>query len=175
LSLKNKKIIILVENYYEELELWYPYYRLKEEGAEVFLVGPSEEMSSDYKGKNGYPITSELNVKNVKLHEIDAVVIPGGFAPDYLRRNDEVVNLVKKLHESGKLVAAICHAPSVLVNAGILKGKKATSFMAIKQDVINAGAEYLDREVVQDGNLITSRKPDDLPAYCKAIISFLNK
>ncbi|MHA1269935.1 MAG: type 1 glutamine amidotransferase domain-containing protein [Candidatus Helarchaeota archaeon] len=173
MSLEGKKIIILVENMYEELELWYPYYRLIEEGADVKLVGPSHDNVNDYKGKNGYPAQSDLNVANVDKSKIDAILIPGGFAPDYLRRYNEVNNLVKDVFKLGKIIGAICHGPSVLINADILKGKKATSFMAIKQDIINAGATYIDEPVVQDGNLITSRKPADLPAYCKAIINAL--
>lgn len=173
MSLNGKKIIILVENLYEDIELWYPYYRLIEEGATVLLVGSSSAL--DYKGKYGYPAKINLNVKEVKANEIDAILIPGGFAPDYLRRYEEVNTLVKNAFDKGKIIAAICHGPSVLINAGVLKNKKATCFMAIKADLINAGATFLDQEVVQDGNLITSRKPADLPIYCKTIINALKK
>ncbi|MBD3229128.1 MAG: DJ-1/PfpI/YhbO family deglycase/protease [Candidatus Lokiarchaeota archaeon] len=173
MSLSGKKLIILVEKLYEDLELWFPYYYLKGEGAHINIVSPESNIT--YKGKNGYPVTSDLGVFQVNLDNIDGLLIPGGFAPDYLRRNNQIVQLVKDAYNSGKLIAAICHGPAVLINAGILAGKKVTCFMAIKQDVINAGAEYLDQEVVQDVNLITSRKPDDLSAYCKAIISFLTQ
>ena len=158
---------------YEDIELWYPYYRLKEEGADVKLIGPGSEEKVDYKGKNGYPATSDTNAKNVKAEQIDAIIVPGGFAPDFLRRYDDIIDLVKNVYKNNKLIAAICHGPSVLVSADILKGKKVTSFMAIKQDVINAGATYVDEEVVRDGTIITSRKPADLPAFCKKIIEAL--
>ena len=170
MSLKGKTVLLLVEDLYQELEFWYPYYRFIEEGARVLVAAPQKK---DYHSKYGYPVTVELLASDVKVNEIDAISIPGGFAPDYLRRYPHVVNLVKSAFEKGKIVAAICHAGSVLVSANILRGKKVTSFMAIKDDIINAGAEYLDQEVVVDGNLITSRKPDDLPAYCQAIIAAL--
>jgi len=173
LSLQGKKAIILVENLYEEMELWYPYYRLKEEGVDVKIVCPNQNKLSTYKGKNGYPAAPDLSINELNLDEIDAILIPGGFAPDYLRRYDEIIELVKVAFEKNKIIAAICHGPSVLISADILKGKKATSFMAIKQDIINAGANYVDKEVVIDNNLITSRTPADLPAYCKAIIDAL--
>ncbi len=170
MSLKGKTVLILIENMYEDLEVWVPYYRLVEEGAKVILVGPEK---GEFKGKYGYPASAEIAAKDVKVDDIDAISIPGGFAPDYLRRYDSIVNLVKSAFAKGKIIAAICHGPSVLVNADVLKGKKATSFMAIKADIINAGAKFLDQEVVRDGTLITSRKPADLPAYCKTIIAAL--
>ncbi len=165
------KVAVLIEDQYQVLEVWYPYLRLREEGIETVLVGTGSK--KEYKSKEGYPALEELSVKNASTEEFDAVIIPGGYAPDLLRRYTEVNTFVKNMHEQGKLVAAICHAGWVLVSAGILKGKKATCFHAIKDDVINAGAEYLDREVVVDGNLITSRNPYDLPAFCAQIIKFL--
>ncbi len=165
------KVAVLIEDQYQVLEVWYPYLRLREEGIETVLVGTGSK--KEYKSKEGYPAFEELSVKNASTEEFDAVIIPGGYAPDLLRRYTEVNTFVKNMHEQGKLVAAICHAGWVLVSAGILKGKKATCFHAIKDDVINAGAEYLDREVVVDGNLITSRNPYDLPAFCAQIIKFL--
>ena len=165
------KVAVLIEDQYQVLEVWYPYLRLREEGIETVLVGTGSK--KEYKSKEGYPAFEELSVKNASTEEFDAVIIPGGYAPDLLRRYTEVNTFVKNMHKQGKLVAAICHAGWVLVSAGILKGKKATCFHAIKDDVINAGAEYLNREVVVDGNLITSRNPYDLPAFCAQIIKFL--
>jgi len=168
-----KKIAVLVEDNYQVLEVWYPYLRLREEGMQTVLVGTGTK--KEYKSKEGYPAAEELSIKQVHPDEFDAVVIPGGYAPDTLRRNNDVITFVKNMHEKGKLVAAICHAGWVLVSAGILKGKQATCFSAIKDDLINAGAKYLDREVVVDANLITSRNPYDLPAFSREIINFLKK
>ena len=169
--LNNKKVLIFAENYYEDLELWYPKIRLTEEGAKVVVAGTGEKA---YKGKNGYPLDVDGNVKDYKAKDFDAVIVPGGFAPDKLRRYKEVLDFVKEIYNNGKVVAAICHGPWVLVSAGILKGKKITCVNAIKDDVINAGAQYFDKEVVVDGNIITSRKPDDLPAFCREIIKALS-
>lgn len=165
------KIAILVENQYQVLEVWYPYLRLREEGFETVLVGTGQHQ---YRSKEGYPAQEELPIKKTHVKNFDGVVIPGGYAPDHLRRHSEINLFVKNMFESEKLVASICHGGWVLASAGILKGKKATSFMAIKDDMINAGAEYLDQEVVVDQNLITSRNPYDLPAFCREIIKFFN-
>ena len=162
----------MAENIYEDLELWYPKIRLTEEGAKVIVAGTGEKT---YKGKNGYPLEVDGNIKDYKAKDFDAVIIPGGYAPDKLRRYKEVLDFVRKMYSSRKVIAAICHAPWVLASAGILKGKKLTCVRAIKDDVINAGAEYFDKEVVVDGNIITSRKPDDLPAFCREIIKALSK
>ena len=169
--LNNKKVLIFAENYYEDLELWYPKIRLIEEGTKVIVAGTTEKT---YKGKNGYPIEVDGLAKDYKAKDFDAVIVPGGFAPDKLRRYKEVLDFVKEIYNNGKVVAAICHGPWVLVSAGILKGKKITCVNAIKDDVINAGAQYFDKEVVVDGNIITSRKPDDLPAFCREIIKALS-
>lgn len=170
--LSNKKIIIFAENIYEDLELWYPKLRLIEEGANIVVAGTGEKT---YKGKNGYPLEVNGNIKDYKPKDFDAVIIPGGYAPDKLRRYKEVLDFVREMNKDGKVVAAICHGPWVLVSARILKGKKVTCVNAIKDDVINAGAQYFDREVVVDGNIITSRKPDDLPAFCREIIKGVGK
>ncbi len=167
-----KKIAVLVEDNYQVLEVWYPYLRLREEGMETFLVGTGKK---EYKSKEGYPAQEELSIKKVKADDFDAVVIPGGYAPDILRRHKEVNEFVRAINEQGKVVASICHGGWVLVSAGILKGRRATSFSAIKDDLINAGAEFLDKEVVVDGNLITSRNPYDLPAFCAEIIKRLKR
>ena len=171
MRLKGKKVVILAENNYQEMELWVPYYRLKEEGVEVTLVGSGS--SRTYTSKCGYPVDVDKEAKEIDMAKYDGVVIPGGYAPDLMRRYPEMVGIVREAHKKGKVVAAICHAGWMLVSAGILKGKKATCFFAIKDDMINAGANYVDTEVVVDGKLITSRKPDDLPAYCREIIKAL--
>ncbi|MDN3510790.1 MAG: type 1 glutamine amidotransferase domain-containing protein [Candidatus Jettenia sp. CY-1] len=167
------KIAVLIEDHYQILEVWYPYLRLREEGIETVFVGTGTKKS--YESKEGYPAQEELSIKNINIHDFEGVIIPGGYAPDILRRYEEINTFVKTMHQKGKLVAAICHAGWVLVSAGILKGKKATCFYAIKDDVVNAGAEFLDKEVVVDGNLITSRNPFDLPAFCTQIVKFLKQ
>ena len=168
----NKKVIIFAEAYYEDLELWYPKIRLTEEGAKVIVAGTGEKT---YKGKNGYPLEVDGNIKDYEPKDFEAVLIPGGWAPDRLRRYKEVLEFVRAMHKNGKLIGAICHAGWVLASAGILEGKKITCVSAIKDDMINAGAQYFDKEVVVDENIITSRKPDDLPAFCREIIKALNK
>jgi protease I len=172
MSLKGKKVAVLAEEMYQEMELWVPYYRLKEEGAEVKVVGPEKKT---YKSKLGYPVNADVAASEVSARDFDGVVIPGGYAPDLLRRHQAVLDLVKGCFQQGKPVAAICHAGWVPISAGILKGKTATCFFAIKDDMINAGARYVDQEVVVDGNLITSRKPDDLPAFCRELVKALEK
>lgn len=168
--LSGMRIAVLAENEYEDLELLYPYYRLKEAGAEVVLVGPKAEV---YASKHGYPAKADKAADEVSARDFAAVVVPGGFAPDRLRRYPAVLQLVREASEQGKVVAAICHAGWVLASAGILRGRTATSTPAIKDDMINAGAKWVDREVVRDGKLITSRRPDDLPAFCREIIAAL--
>jgi protease I len=165
-----KKVAVLVEDHYQVLEVWYPYLRLREEGIHTVLVGTGK---GEYKSKEGYPAKEELSIKKARIDDFDAVVIPGGYCPDILRRYDEVNKFVRDMYKKGKIVAAICHAGWVLVSAGILKGKKVTGFSAIKDDLVNAGAQFLDKEVVVDGNLITSRNPYDLPAFCREIIKRL--
>jgi protease I len=159
---------VLVEQQYQEMEVWYPVYRLREAGCKVTLVGP--EAGQNYPSKLGYPARSDKAARDVSAADFDLLVIPGGFAPDYLRRDSAVLRLVSDMAEQGKVVAAICHGPWVLCSTQALKGRKATSFFAIKDDVINAGAAWSDAEMVRDGNLITSRKPDDLPAFLRAIL-----
>jgi protease I len=168
MDLKGKSVAILVEQQYQELEVWYPYYRLKEAGATVLLVGP--EAGKSYPSKLGYPAKSDKASSEVSATSIDGIVIPGGFAPDYFRRDPATIQLVKDAFARGKVIAAICHGPWLLCSTPALKGKRATCFFAIKDDVINAGATYVDEETVVDGNVITARKPDDLPAFTRAII-----
>lgn len=166
-----KKVAILAENLYEDMELWYPMIRMKEAGAEVVIVGSGS--AEVFKSKHGLEVKVDTSAEKVHAEDFDGVIIPGGFCPDYLRRYSSVLDFVRAAHDDGKIVAAICHAGWVLVSAGIAKGKTMTCFRSIKDDVVNAGAKYVDREVVRDGNLITSRFPNDLPAFCKEIISAL--
>lgn len=171
MKLSGKSVVIFVEDFVEEIELLYPKYRLIEEGADVKVAGPEVRV---FKGKNGYPIKADISFEQVNVNDYDALVIPGGYAPDRIRRSKKALELTRKFYESGKVIAFICHAGWVPISAGILRGKKVTGFFSIKDDLVNAGAEYVDSEVVVDGNLISSRTPDDLPAFCKAIISALS-
>jgi protease I len=170
-SLNGKRVAVLAENDYEDLELLYPWLRLKEAGAEVHIVGTGS--ATTYQSKHGYPVNVDVNADAVKAADYDAVIVPGGFAPDRMRRYPAMLGLVRDVYNQGKVVAAICHAGWVLVSAGILKGRKVTSVAAIKDDMINAGATWVDQEVVQDGKLITSRRPSDLPAFLKAVVAAL--
>jgi protease I len=173
MTLDGKRIAILSENLYQEMELWVPYYRLKEEGAEVKVVGAGGARS--YASKHGYPVSVDVQAEAVSAVEFDAVIVPGGYAPDMMRRHESMVRLVREAYQQGKVVAAICHAGWMLVSAGILKGRTVTSFFSIKDDMINAGGKWVDQDVVVDGHLITSRKPDDLPAFCREIAKALGK
>lgn len=169
--LEGKNIAILVEDMYEDLELWYPLLRMREAGAKVTVVGP--QAGQTYTSKHGYPVQAETSVHKVQARQFDAVIIPGGYAPDRMRRHPDMVALVREAARQNKVVAAICHAGWMLASAEVLRGKKVTGFFAIKDDLIHAGANYQDAEVVVDGNLITSRQPEDLPAFCQAIIAAL--
>jgi len=170
MELSGKRIAILIEEMYNEFEFWYPYYRMIEAGAKVTVVGTG---AKEYQSKIGMPAPGGTAAESVRAGDFDAVIVPGGYAPDRMRRSEPMMRLVRECFEQGKIVAAICHAGWVLVSANILKGKTATCFTSIKDDVVNAGARYVDQEVVRDGNLITSRKPDDLPAFCREIIAAL--
>jgi protease I len=163
-----KKAVILIADDYQDLEVWYPLLRLREAGWQVVTAGVDSK--KDYRGKNGYPIKVDTTVEEIQAKAFDCVIIPGGWAPDYIRRSHVAVELVTQMNADRKCVAAICHAGWVLASANIVRGRNCTSFSAIKDDLVNAGANWIDKEVVIDGNLITSRKPDDLPAFCKAIL-----
>lgn len=167
-----KKIAILVENMFEESELLYPYYRLMEEGYEVHLVG--SESDTVYKGKTGsYPIKSTHASKDIDAKDYLGVVIPGGYSPDNMRRTKATVDFVREINEDGKMVAAICHGPWMLASCCDIKGRDVTSFFSIKDDLVNAGANYLDKDVVVDKNLITSQNPGTMVEWLKAIIKHL--
>lgn len=169
MSLSGKKFAVLVEKFYEDQELWYPVYRLREAGADVHIVGP--QAGATYESKHGYPAKADRAAAEVSGKDYDGVIIPGGYSPDHMRRHEAMVQFVKDAGAANKLLAAICHAGWMLCSADVLRGKKCTSFFAIKDDMVNAGCEWVDEEVVQDGNLITSRTPADLPAFMKAIIA----
>lgn len=169
--LKGKSVAVLVEDVYEDLELWYPVYRLREEGADVKLVGP--EARKIYSSKHGYPAKADVAAGEVSAAEFAAVIIPGGYAPDRMRRHPEMVALVAGAARQGKTVAAICHGGWMLCSANVLRGRRVTSFFAIRDDLVHAGAAWEDDQVVCDGNLITSRTPDDLPAFMRSVIEAL--
>ncbi len=170
--LSGKRIAILAEEQYQDLEIWYPFLRFREDGATVRIVGTGT--AKTYRGKYGYPVNVDLTAAEALADpRFDAVVIPGGWAPDFLRRHAEPIELIRRLHGDGRVVAAICHGGWCLVSAGVLRGRRATSFFAIRDDLAAAGAAWVDEEVVRDGNLITARKPEDLPAFCRAITAAL--
>jgi len=172
MSLKGSRVLIFAANLFEDLELLYPKIRLEEEGAATTVAGMGEKT---YQGKRGYPITVDTSVDQVEAADFDGLVIPGGFAPDQLRRSDKVLRLTREIYQAGKPVAFICHAGWVPISAKILKGKRATSVRAIKYDMENAGVVWEDSAVVVDGNLISSRTPADLPQFCKALIAALRQ
>jgi protease I len=171
MKLKGKKIAIMLDREYQELEVWYPYYRFIEEGAEVVRVAPAAGQS--YPSKLGYPCPSDVAASGVRGGDFDAVVVPGGWSPDFMRRDESMIRFIWQAAEAKVVLAAICHGGWMLCCTNALKGRRATSFVAIKHDMLNAGANWIDQECVVDGNIITARKPDDLPAFCQAIIKAL--
>jgi protease I len=170
MQLQGKHVAILAENLYEDLELWYPALRLREAGAEITIVGSGKDT---YTSKHGYPVQADTRAEDVRAADFDAIIIPGGYAPDHMRRHPAMVALVREAYQQEKVVAAICHAAWMLVSAGVVRGKRLTCFASVKDDVINAGGRYEDQEVVRDGTLITSRMPEDLPAFCRTIVEAL--
>lgn len=163
-----KKAIILVEDMYEDPEFWYPYYRLQEDGLEVTIVAP--EKNHTYVSKHGYPVTSEATPADIKIEDYAVVVVPGGYAPDKLRRYEPILDLLRQADSKGLIIASICHAAWVSISAGITESKQMTCVAAIKDDLVNSGAEYVDEPLVTDGNIITSRFPADLPVFVKGIL-----
>lgn len=170
MTLAGRTILLFCAAQYEDLELWYPKLRLEEEGARTVVAGLGER---SYTGKRGYPCTPDASVDTVEAAAFDALVIPGGYAPDILRRSAKVLALTREIFAAGKPVAFICHAGWVPISARIVKGKRVTSVGAIRDDLENAGARWEDAAVVVDGNLISSRTPADLGAFCRAIIAAL--
>lgn len=171
MPLKETPILILVDTLYEDMELQYPKFRLQEAGAKVVIAAPKG--GETYKGKHGYPQKADVSFDQVNTKDFQALIIPGGYAPDHLRTNRRVLEIVKEFHQSQKLIAFICHAGWLPISAGVIKGVKCTSYKAIKDDLINAGAKWVDEPVVVDGDFISSRSPDDLPYFLPAIISHL--
>lgn len=169
MELKGKQFVILVETQFNDHEYWYPYFRLREAGAEVVVV--SAKAGQTYLGKYGTSVKADKAPADIEVDAFSGIIIPGGYAPDHMRRDQGMVELVRAFDQKGKTVAAICHAGWMLVSAGILKGRTVTSFFAIKDDLVNAGANWQDKEVVVDKNMVTSRTPDDLPAFMRAIIA----
>ncbi|MBI3272458.1 MAG: type 1 glutamine amidotransferase [Planctomycetes bacterium] len=171
MDLTGKKVAVLVEDLYQDQEVWYPVYRLREAGATVLIAGTGSK--NVYKSKHGYEITADSDAHKLDAAQVDGVIVPGGYAPDILRRYEAVNKFVREVSRQGKVVASICHGSWVLCSADVLRGKTSTCFFAIKDDVVNAGSKWVDQEVCVDGNLITSRKPDDLPAFMRAILQAL--
>lgn len=171
-KLEGKKILMFAEEYHEDLELWYPKIFLKGEGAEVVVAG--KDKNKTYSGKNGLKIKPDAALEEVNEKDFDGLVIPGGYGPDKLRRIDKVLQLTRDFDKAGKMIAHICHAGWVPISAGIMKGRKSTSYFAIKDDMINAGVEWVDEPLVIDKNMVSSRSPDDLPQFCSGIVQVLN-
>ncbi len=170
MTLPGKTVLFFAGPQYEDLELWYPKIRLEEEGATTVVAGLGEPV---YAGKKGYPVKVDRMVDDLYPEVYDGLVIPGGYAPDHMRRSEKLLAITRAIAEAGKPVGFICHAAWVPISAGLLRGRKATCVRAIKDDVVNAGATYVDEPVVVDGNLISSRTPADLPAFCRALIKAL--
>jgi protease I len=170
MTLEGKTILLFAGPLYEDLELWYPKIRLEEEGARTLVAGTGEK---NYQGKRGYPLTVDADVDDLAAASFDGLVIPGGYAPDIMRRSKKLLQLTREIFEAGKPVAFICHAGWVPISAGIVRGKRGTSVGAIKDDLVNAGMLWEDRPVVVDGNLISSRTPADLPDFMRALIKSL--
>jgi protease I len=170
--LEGKRIAILAEEDFEDSELVEPLRAMKNAGARVIIVGSGTQQS--YKGKRGSAtITADVTADKVKAEDFDAIIVPGGYAPDKMRLHQSMIDLVRKAHDLGKVVAAVCHGPQLLISAGVVRGRRVTSWPSVTVDLQNAGANWVDEPVVQDGNLITSRKPADLPRFNKAIVEAL--
>jgi len=172
MSLKGKRIAILAEQDFEDVELMEPLKAMKEAGAQIFIVGSGSQTS--YQGKRGKAtIKVDIDADKVRAEDFDAVIIPGGYAPDKMRLHQPMIDLVRKAHDLGKVIAAVCHGPQLLISAGIVSGRRLTSWPSVAIDLKNAGAIWVDEPLVKDGNIITSRRPSDLPVFNRAIIQAL--
>lgn len=172
MSLTGKRVACLIGDDYEDLEVWYPVLRLQEEGAEVDLIGLE---TGACRGKNGYPAKANKAIDDVRSADYDALIVPGGWMPDKLRRYESVLSFCREFDRDGKVIATICHGPWILISAKMLQGRTLTSTPGIKDDVENAGAAWVDEEAVRDGNLISARRPPDLPAFCKLMIAAMRE
>jgi protease I len=168
MSVQNRRFLMFVDDIYEDLELWYPKLRLIEAGATVVVAGP--QAKTKYSGKHSYPCVSDAAIAEMKSADFDGVVVPGGFMPDKLRRDPQVLQLVREFAATNKLVAAICHGGWIPISAGVYRGVRVTGSPGIKDDLVNAGAIWEDAPAVVDRHFVSSRKPDDLPAFCRAIL-----
>jgi protease I len=189
-KLAGKRVAIIVAHEFEDVELLYPLLRLSEEGAEIVVVPVRDGLHPRpyvegklVTGRFGHtvpiPVMAEGNryivgsIEELNADEVDCILFPGGYSPDALRLHTETLGLVRECHQRGKLLTAICHGPWVLISAGIMTGRRATGYVAVRDDLVNAGAEFLDVPAVRDGNIITGRVPDDLPEFCQEIIKAL--
>lgn len=171
LPLKSRRVLVFVDDVYEDLELWYPKLRLQEAGAEVVVAGP--KAGQVYSGKHGYPCRSDAAIGEIRSADFSGVVLPGGFMPDKLRRDQRVLELVREFSSASKLIAAICHGGWIAISAGVYRGVQVTGSPGIKDDLINAGAHWQDAAVVVDRHFVSSRKPDDLPEFCRSILQVM--
>jgi len=171
MKLQGVKVAYLVEEGFEDLEFWVPLMRLREEGAQVTVVGSGR--ANSFTGKQGLKARPDVNADQVGPDDFDALVVPGGWAPDKLRRYPAVTRLARGLYDQGKIVAAICHAGWVLISAGSVRGHKATGSLGIKDDLVNAGAEWVDEAAFRDGNLVWGRVVEDIPAFCRELVAAL--
>ena len=170
--LAEKKILMFVGEIYEDLELWYPKLRLAEAGADVVVAGP--RANCEYSGKHGYPCVSDAAIGDTRPEEFDGLVVPGGFMPDKLRRDPRVLEIVQHFHRQEQMIAAICHGGWIPISAGVYRDVKVTGSPGIKDDLVNAGAHWCDEPVVVDRHFVSSRKPDDLPDFCRAMLQVLS-
>src|SRR5579872_2272508 len=165
------RLLLFVDDVYEDLELWYPKLRMVEAGAYVTVAGP--EAGRSYSGKHGYPCVADAAIREMEAADFEGLIVPGGFSPDKLRRDPKVKELTRQFAQAGKLVAAICHGGWIPISAGVYRGVRVTGSPGIKDDLVNAGAIWEDAPLVVDRHFVSSRKPDDLPAFCEGILEVL--